>query len=515
LPEAVCESSILNAEIILPENPSDSSNFIAESAVHEDIGSNNDRTLNANNQQEDVRIVKFANSNMLFKDTNKACVQYSVCCNIYDNNRGCSKCSTKSLIPPSDLSQAYIWAYNINACPINVHRFKTFLKGYDVFSYNQVVDIVSNGVHIPSLKKVGGNTPIPINQKSTVEFEPLVNQMIMIELKCGRVAGPFLRAPPGLIISPLGAVPKKELGKIRIIHNLSHPLNDSVNSSIPREDCAVDYELIDVCCSIVYSIGKDCEMSKGDLSQAFRLLRVRLSDLKFLGFSWKGLIYFDKMMPMGAAISCAQFEKFSCAIQWILKNKFAVKFMSHILDDFLFFGHPGSGECRAGLQAFLLLAESLGLEVKEKKTVWPSSKVEMHGILFDSHKMTLSLPPDKVEKAKVLLNNMFKKKKVLLVEIQQLHGFLNFACRAVAPGRTFLRRISDLMKGVPSKRHFVRFNKEARKDLQAWSYFLDHFNSTPILPPTKWIASVKWKLFSDACGSSFASVFGHKWIFGS
>ncbi len=70
------------------------------------------------------------------------------------------------------------------------------------------------------------------------------------------------------------------------------------------------------------------------------------------------------------------------------------------------------------------------------------------------------------------------------------------------------------MKGVPSKKHFVRINKEARKDLQAWSYFLDHFNSTPILPPVKWSASIKWKLFSDACGSSFASVFGHKWIFG-
>ncbi len=115
----------------------------------------------------------------------------------------------------------------------------------------------------------------------------------------------------------------------------------------------------------------------------------------------------------------------------------------------------------------------------------------MHGILFDSEAMTLSLPPDKVQKAKDLLDQVGKKRKVKLVLIQQLHGFLNFACRAVAPGRTFLHRISDLMIGTSSKTHFVRINREARKDFQAWKYFLDHFNSTPILPPIKWTVDIK------------------------
>ncbi len=99
--------------------------------------------------------------------------------------------------------------------------------------------------------------------------------------------------------------------------------------------------------------------------------------------------------------------------------------------------------------------------------------------------------------------------------IQQLHGFLNFACRAVPPGRTFLRRISNLMLGVKSKTHFVTINSEARKDLQAWKYFLENYNSTPILPPVSWTADVKWKLFSDASGKGFASVFGHKWFTGA
>ncbi len=110
-------------------------------------------------------------------------------------------------------------------------------------------------------------------------------------------------------------------------------------------------------------------MAKGDLQSAFRLLRVRLADLHFLGFTWKNKIYFDKMMPMGASISCSQFKKFSSAVQWILIHVFKVKHMSHILDDFLFFGKKGTKECETSLKAFLLLANSIGLAVKEEKMV--------------------------------------------------------------------------------------------------------------------------------------------------
>ncbi|MCP3927716.1 MAG: hypothetical protein GY705_01280, partial [Bacteroidetes bacterium] len=226
-------------------------------------------------------------------DVRNVVVIHNVSDNMSTNNVNKNQKASFSL-PPKDLSLAYVWAFNRNACPINVYRFKMYLTKYDSELYNDVVDIVQNSVHIPSSKVVDSSCPIPPNQKSTKEYEILVDDMLMKELKANRIAGPFVSSPPGLIISPLGAVPKKEAGKIRIIHNLSYPLNDSVNSNIPREMCAVDYELIDVCISIVASIGKGCNMAKADLTSAFRLLRVSLPDLHFLGFTWKGLIYFDK-----------------------------------------------------------------------------------------------------------------------------------------------------------------------------------------------------------------------------
>jgi len=66
--------------------------------------------------------------------------------------------------------------------------------------------------------------------------------MLDKELRAGRIAGPFDQPPfQTFICSPLGARPKKESGKIRMIHDLSYPKGapNTVNSSIPQEHSSV------------------------------------------------------------------------------------------------------------------------------------------------------------------------------------------------------------------------------------------------------------------------------------
>ncbi len=63
---------------------------------------------------------------------------------------------------------------------------------------------------------------------------------IMREIQKGRVEGPFTTPPfANFRVSPLGLVPKKELGEFRVIHDLSFPKGDSINSGIPDELCMV------------------------------------------------------------------------------------------------------------------------------------------------------------------------------------------------------------------------------------------------------------------------------------
>ena len=183
--------------------------------------------------------------------------------------------------------------------------------------------------------------PLPdtyTNRTSAVDNCQAVTAKIQNELYHHRISGPFNHKPPGLIVSPLAGVSKKDSTEIHLIHDLSFPLGNSVNYFIPRDLCSVEYELIDDCIDIILSLGKGCLMAKTDMSSAFRILPVSMSSYKLLGFQWSGQYYFDRCLPMGCSVSCNTFEKFSTAIQWILINKLNVTHMSHILDDFMFFG---------------------------------------------------------------------------------------------------------------------------------------------------------------------------------
>ncbi len=112
------------------------------------------------------------------------------------------------------------------------------------------------------------------------------------------------------------------------------------------------------------------------------------------------------------------------------------------------------------------------------------------------------------------IDDMYRRKKVSLRQLQSLIGSLNFACKVVIPGRTFLRRLIDLTKGVYKPNHMLRLNVEARLDLSSWKLFLYNFNGTSLCLPTTWTSSNCIRLYSDASLQGFAAVYGKHWIQG-
>ena len=53
-------------------------------------------------------------------------------------------------------------------------------------------------------------------------------------------------------------------------------------------------------------------------------------------------------------------------------------------------------------------------------------------------------------------------------ELQSLVGKLQHACRVVKPGRSFLRRVIELLAAVKRDFHHVRLNASFRSDLVWW-----------------------------------------------
>ena len=347
------------------------------------------------------------------------------------------------------------------------------------------------------------------NHASAERNVNILQQKINHEIHLGRVAGPF-NAPPfhPFIVSPLGLVPKKEPDTYRIIHDLSAPKGYSVNEHIADEFVTVSYEIFDYVISLIQSIGYGCLMAKADIKDAFRLLPISPEDYKLLGFCVNGKYYYDKYLPMGCRTSCQAFTRFGGALHWILITLYNVLSVSHILDDFQFFGPSGTHACMHGLSSFRHLCHQLNVPIKESKTVYPSTKVILHGIEVDTIAMTMCLPVEKLDKLNTMLNSYLKLFKVTLRQLQQLLGLMNFACKCVVPGRAFMRRLINLTIGLKQPHHHVRVNKEAKQDLQVWVHFLQQYNGKTIILDSQWFTSQTLHFYTDAAASKgFSCVF--------
>lgn len=354
------------------------------------------------------------------------------------------------------------------------------------------------------------------NLVSAYQKGDIVANKLNKEVSLGRIAGPFLIPPfPTLQCSPIGVVPKKEPGEFRMIHHLSYPEGKSINDSIPNECCSVTYSTVDDAVALIKKLGTGCLLAKTDIASAFRIIPIHPSDHELLGIHFKGFYYYDKCLPMGSSISCAIFEAFSSALQWVAINKLGVSSMVHVLDDFLFLGPKNSSICALSLQQFISLCEALGVPIKDEKTEGPSSVLTFLGIELDTVMMEARLPVEKVVKVRNLLSSIKKRKKVTLRELQSLLGLLNFCCQVVVPGRAFLRRLTNLTKGKCKPHHHIRLNKAARLDMHAWSTFIDSYNGKSIFLDDKWQDSDKLHLFTDASGLlGYGAVFGSRWFYG-
>ena len=396
--------------------------------------------------------------------------------------------------------------------PVKVQVLKHLLLGYPYKKY--LIDGFEHGF---SLGYVGPRNAMSApNLKSCREHPGIVQSKILAEVKAKRVKGPFKEIPlPGLKISPIGIVPKKVPGQYRLIHHLSCPVGTSVNDFIDPVFASVRYASFDDATKVLVKLGPYTRMGKTDIDSAFRLIPIHPNDHSLLGFKFGSEFYYDSCLPFGASSSCSIFEAFSSALEWVARYKYNIEHIIHILDDFLILDPPQNNQCNAKLSAFLHMCSELGVPIKHEKTEYATTCITFMGLELDSAHMEARLPQDKLSKLRNLLNEVSRKRKIRLKELQSLLGLLNFCCKVVVPGRCFLRRLYDLTKSVTHPNHRITLNKESRKDIQAWQLFVEHFNGRNILQEQRWVTSEALHFFTDASGAiGYGALFNKRWFNG-
>lgn len=407
-------------------------------------------------------------------------------------------------------TQANTSLFTLGHTPIKLPRLKHHLKNYKHKQF-----LLNGFQHGFQLQYMGPRRPRHANNLQSAKQHPtIINQKISKELSLQRIGGPFKQPPfPTLQISPIGLVPKKD-GDYRLIHHLSYPDQDSINFYLDPIACSVHYSSIDDAAAMIASLGQNTLLAKSDIKSAFRLLPVAISDFDLLGFQFQGSFYFDKMLPFGASISCALWEKFATALHWLTQNTSRNPNILHYLDDFLFAGKANSHQCQNTLVIFQNICQDLGVPIAQDKTTNPATIITYLGIEFNTTVMSMKLPQDKLSLLLATIQTAIQHQKVTLKFLQSLIGLLNFACQVVAPGRAFCRRLIDATMGIKKQHHRIRVTAEMKHDLQVWQQFLANYNGITVISNNIWSSDTFLQLFTDSAGGengSFGIFFSGSW----
>ena len=261
-------------------------------------------------------------------------------------------------------------------------------------------------------------------------------------------------------------------------------------------------------------LGPGSFMAKTDLKSAFRLIPIHPDDWDLLGIHWNNQYYVDLYLPFGLRSAPFLFNQLSDALEWVLKHDYGLKHVLHILEDF-FIAEPTRLKCLSSFNTLLRFFMSVHAPVVASKTLGPSQVLEFMGMGLDSTRMEARLPGDKLQLTWYLLTSFTKRRSVRLVELQSLIGTLQFACKAVVLGRTFLQRMINLTRGLPSRFHHIRLNKEFFNDLTMWKAFLSDWNGRSFFLDTTVSTCPDLELYTDAASSvGIGGYFNGQWFQG-
>lgn len=182
------------------------------------------------------------------------------------------------------------------------------------------------------------------------------------------------------------------------------------------------------------------------------------------GIKWNEAYYFFTKLVFGGRSSPNIFDSLSVAICWIAENNYNINNILHLLDDFLVIVLQ-QGDAYATMETLLCLFKRLCVSLAPHKTEGPTNVLECLGIILDTVRMEARLPVDKVNRTIEIIDSFSRRKSCTKRELLSLLGHLNFACRVIIPGRTFVSYLLLLASSVKKLHHHVTISSECRHDM--------------------------------------------------
>ena len=224
--------------------------------------------------------------------------------------------------------------------PLDQQAWASALQNHpDQYFCRYICEGISRGFRIGSIISLAhANQPLP----TWLQLNSTHNQFakyLAEELEAKRIVGPLPPAMSSKIqVNRFGVIPKRiQPGKWRLITDLSHPEQRSVNDGINPDSFGVHYASVDDAVQKILSTGRGTRLAKIDVQHAFRNIPVHPQDRTLLGMEWDGHLYMDTTLPFGLRSAPKIFCSLADALEWVLLEN-GVTNSNNYLDDFLTMG---------------------------------------------------------------------------------------------------------------------------------------------------------------------------------
>ena len=325
------------------------------------------------------------------------------------------------------------------------------------------------------------NPPNPTlkNHPSALAYASEVDRFIDKELSKGALLGPFAAPPfaPWTQVSPLMTAEKKDSHRRRVIIDLSFPEGGSVNDGVARNffqgsDTSYTLPTVHDLAQRIIKLGPGALIWKTDLESD-------PLDYPLMAIFHKGSYYVDICPSFGCRGSSAAQQRVSLAVCHLM----ALRGFSTLayIDDFCG-AHASFSEAVSAFATFESLCDTLGLKTAPEKSSFPSTNMEWLGFRFDTLKMEITIPEEKLREVLDLMDQWNAKTHASRRDLQSLTGKLNHIALCVLPARRFMARVLSSLRAAPQTGR-VRIDEEARRDIAWFVKYAEASNGRLLLRP--------------------------------
>ncbi|POM61583.1 Cleavage induced Predicted protein [Phytophthora palmivora] len=324
---------------------------------------------------------------------------------------------------------------------IAVERLRRVLAGYS--HLDLLVKIAESGIEVKWPSR-----PPPKNHGSFRRYLPAITKALRIGQDSGQymiINADILVRWKNVICSPLGAVEKKDVDpsdEVRLIHDLSFPKGDAVNDAF-KADSVPKLPFKSVIARYIEYLAKAgytgrIRMLKGDVKKAFLHLRTAACEtFRMAAFVPElEVLVIDMSAPFGWAGSPPCYSLFGRAISWLM---------------------------------VVLGPRSIN---ESKFSDW-SDELVVLGLLWNTRRLTVSIPDVKIVKARNRVTDMLKRGRASKTDFYKLLGSLRHVANCLRTAKPFYQRLQKQCTSAP------RFGKSklsagSLADLKWFSHILDH-----------------------------------------